>query len=484
MALYYVMMKILKPCFWLLLTVLTLVSCADDDSFSLSQASRLTFSTDTLKLDTVFSNVPGAMRSMWVYNYSGDGIRCKSVRLARGSRSGFRVNIDGIYLSDRMNYTTTEVSLRNRDSLRVMVELTAPLNSQTGPQADDDELIFTLESGVEQKVALRAWSWDAMLLRNVRVSHDSLISLSSKPLVIYGGITVDSAATLTIAAGTTLYFHADAGLNVHGRLLCQGTSAQNITLRGDRIDRMFGYLPYDRVPAQWKGLRFYTSSYGNELNYTDVHSTQDGIVVDSSDVSRLKLTLANSIVHNCQGYGLKADNAQLKLTNTLITNTLHDCLHLNGGRAIVNNCTLAQFYPFDSNRGAAIAFTARYPLLSLDVRNTIITGYADDQLMGTPGDTAIPFNYSFDHCVIRTPKVATADSIHFTNVLYEDVKDTVSMGLKHFVKIDSNNQYYDFRLSDKSAAIDKADPLTSASADRSGLPRDNKPDIGAFEYRP
>ena len=150
----------------------------------------------------------------------------------------------------------------------------------------------------------------------------------------------------------------------------------------------------------------------------------------------------------------------------------------------MNNCTLAQFYPFDSNRGAAIAFTARYPLLSLDVRNTIITGYADDQLMGTPGDTAIPFNYSFDHCVIRTPKIVTADSIHFTNVLYEDVKDTVSMGLKHFVKIDSNNQYYDFRLSDKSAAIDKADPLTSAPVDRSGLPRDNKPDIGAFEYRP
>ena len=215
-----------------------------------------------------------------------------------------------------------------------------------------------------------------------------------------------------------------------------------------------------------------------------MHSTQDGIVVDSSDVSCLKLTLANSTVHNCQGYGLKAANSQIKLTNTLITNTLHDCLHLNGGRAIVNNCTLAQFYPFDSNRGAAIAFTARYPLLSLDVRNTIITGYADDQLMGTPGAPAIPFNYSFDHCVIRTPKVTTADSIHFTNVLYENVKDTVSMGQKHFVKIDSNNQYYDFKLSDKSAAIDKADPLTSAPADRSGLPRDNKPDIGAFEYRP
>ena len=478
------MIKMIKPCFWLLLTVWTFVSCTDNDSYSLSQANRLTFSVDTLKLDTVFSNVPSAMRTMWVYNNSGDGLRCTSIRLAHGSRSGFRVNVDGIYLSDRMNYATSEVSLRNRDSLRVMVELTAPLNSQTEPQIDEDDLVFTLESGVEQKVNLKAWSWDATLLRNVRISHDSLMSPSSKPLVIYGGITVDSAATLTIAAGTTLYFHADAGLNVRGRLLSQGTATQNVTLRGDRIDRMFGYLPYDRVPAQWAGVHFYGSSYGSELHFTDVHSTRDGVVIDSSDVSRLKLTVANSTIHNCQGYGLKAANAQLKLENTLISNTLHDCLHLDGGRATVNNCTLAQFYPFDSNRGAAIAFTARYPLLNLDVRNSIITGYADDQLMGTPAAAAVPFNYAFDHCIIRTPKVTTADSIHFTNVLYENVKDTTSQGRKHFMKVDSEHQDYDFRLGSKSAAIDKADPLTALPADRNGSPRDSKPDMGAFEYKP
>ena len=474
----------IKPCFWLLLAVWAFVSCADNDSFSLSQANRLTFSVDTLKLDTVFSNVPSAMRSMWVYNNSGDGVRCKSIRLARGSNSGFRVNVDGIFLSDRMNYSTNEISLRNRDSLRVMVELTAPLNSQTDPQLDEDDLVFTLESGVEQKVNLRAYSWDATLLRNVRVSHDSIISPSAKPLVIYGGITVDSAVTLTLAAGTTLYFHADAGLNVRGRLLSQGTATQNVTLRGDRIDRMFDYLPYDRVPAQWVGVRFYGSSYGNELHYTDVHSTQDGVVVDSSDVSRLKLTMTNSTIHNCQGYGLKAANAQLKLENTQITNALRDCLHLDGGHTTVNNCTFAQFYPFDSNRGAAFAFTARYPLLNLDVRNSLITGYADDQLMGSLSDAAVPYIYSFDHCIIRTPKITTADSVHFTNVVYENVKDTTSQGQKHFMKIDAAHQYYDFRLSSKSAAIDKADPLTALPTDRSGFSRDSNPDVGAFEYKP
>jgi len=58
-----------------------LASCSDDESFSNSSSHLLTFSTDTVRLDTVFSNVPSAMRSFWVYNHSGDGVRCKSVRV-------------------------------------------------------------------------------------------------------------------------------------------------------------------------------------------------------------------------------------------------------------------------------------------------------------------------------------------------------------------------------------------------------------------
>ena len=118
------------------------------------------------------------------------------------------------------------------------------------------------------------------------------------------------------------------------------------------------------------------------------------------------------------------------------------------------------------------------------MRNSLITGYADDQLIGSLSDAAVPYIYSFDHCIIRTPKITTADSIHFTNVVYENVKDTTSQGQKHFMKIDAAHQYYDFRLSSKSAAIDKADPLTALPTDHSGSSRDSNPDVGAFEYKP
>ena len=40
-----------------------LASCADDESFSTSRGDVLSFSVDTLKMDTTFSNVPTPTRS-------------------------------------------------------------------------------------------------------------------------------------------------------------------------------------------------------------------------------------------------------------------------------------------------------------------------------------------------------------------------------------------------------------------------------------
>lgn len=72
-----------------------LASCADDESFSTSRGDVLSFSVDTLKMDTTFSNVPTPTRSFWVYNRTGKALRCQSVRLENGNQKGYRVNVDG-----------------------------------------------------------------------------------------------------------------------------------------------------------------------------------------------------------------------------------------------------------------------------------------------------------------------------------------------------------------------------------------------------
>ena len=200
-------------------------ACDDIDDFTTSPNNLLTFSTDTVRLDTVFSTVPSSTRDFWVSNRSGKGLRCTSVRLEGGNQNGFRVNVDGVYLSPEQGYKANDIEVRNKDSIRVFVEVTTAVNHGDAPKELNDRLVFALESGVEQKVVLNAWSWDADFARNKTITTDYTIT-AGKPLVVYGPMTVEEGATLTIAPGATLFFHDGAGIDVKGRLVCKGTAEQ------------------------------------------------------------------------------------------------------------------------------------------------------------------------------------------------------------------------------------------------------------------
>ena len=486
---------------WSFLTlalVFLLTACADDDSFSVSKGNLLTFSKDTVCLDTVFSTIPTPTKDFWVYNRSGDGLRLTSVRLTRGNQTGYRVNVDGTYLSEVSGFKVQHLELRKNDSIRVFVELTSPTNGQMEPQLLEDDLVFTLESGVEQRVKLSAWTWDAELIRNLHVSENIELS-SQRPLVVFGGIVVDSAATLRIPAGQTIYFHSGAGIDVYGQLRCEGTAEANVTLRGDRIDNMFDYLPYDFVSGQWNGITFHPSSTGNVIDFTDIHSTFNGIVCDSIPANHLpsagtgtgtpsedtetdlKLQLTNSTIHNCQGTGLAVNNCNVEVWNCQITNTLGPCVDLTGGNMVLSGCTIAQFYPFDSNRGPALQFTnGTGKPMTLACVNSLITGYAEDVIMGNQTDTTTTFDYLFASSILRTP--AVEDTLRFKDITWENPEDTLTTGEKHFKLVDINKQYYDFHLDSLSTAIGKANPLYALPKDRDGKPRDEAPDIGCYEY--
>lgn len=430
---------------------MVLVACEDDDSFTIGQGVRLEFPADTLVLDTVFSRTPSSTYSFWVHNRSNDGIRISTVRLRRGNQSGYRVNVDGVYLDNSNGSQTSDVEIRKNDSILVLVELTAVETHKIEPRLVEDDLMFCLESGVEQKVCLRAWAWDAQKLYSPEIKTDSVIE-SDVPIIIYGDMVVCEGATLTVR-NSTLYFHDGAGLNVHGTL-----KTENCTMRGDRLDRMFSYLPYDRVSGQWKGVHLYGTSSDNYLYATEIRNANYGIVCDSAalDNSRYRLEMEHCVVHNCAEVGVEAVNAHVSLNHCQVTNIGGDCLSVIGGFAEINFCTLAQFYPFSADRGAALHFRnyeglVDMPLL-LTCIGTIMTGYEDDVVMGEArdeGDTA--FEYNFADCLLRTPKVETDDSLYFKNIIWETPKDFIQ-GKMHFVTIDEDNLIYDFHLDSLSTA--------------------------------
>ena len=264
--------------------------------------------------------------------------------------------------------------------------------------------------------------------------------------MIYGGLTVSEGATLTIR-NTTLYFHDGSGIEVAGRLL-----TENCVFRGDRLDRMFSYLPYDRVCGQWEGIHFLASSTGNELIQTEIRNPQNGILCDSAsiDSTQYRLVMQKCIVHNCQGMGVQANSSYIRLVDCQLTNTLGHCLYLLGGKAEVSYCTLAQFYPFSANRGAALYFSNLPTAMDIVCDGTIVTGYEEDVIQGVNTNESVPFNYSFENCLLRTVS-ESADSAHFQKIIWESPKDSIQ-GKKHFVKIDEDNLDYDFHLDSLSTA--------------------------------
>ncbi len=437
-------------------TASLLVSCADDEDFSTSRGDVLSFSVDTLRLDTVFSNVPTPTQSFWVYNRSAGSLRCSSVRLQQGAQSGYRVNVDGAYLGESAGYQAQDVEIRKGDSIRVFVELTSPLQHADEPKPVSDNLVFQLESGVEQKVNLKACSWDALLLNQLQVDEDMLLE-STKPVVVRGGIRVGEDAQLTIAAGTRLFFHEDAALQVYGSLRVEGERGKEVVMRGDRLDHMFSYLPYDRTPGRWQGIRLKSTSHDNLIRYADIHSAYDGIVVEGSDEDvRMKLTMLNATVHNSQGYGVKTVSSKVKLMNCQLSNALSNCLSVQGGDVELNGCTIAQFYPFDARRAAAVSVNDGRTHLSIS--NSLITGYLDSEVELGEGTTI-----DFKHCIVRLDGAS-------------------DMGAQHFRLIDTDNLQYDFHLSDTSTAIGAADATTSLSVDRDGVQRTATPSAGCYEH--
>ena len=424
----------IRRLFFFLTICVLLVSCSDNDSFSTDASRRLTFTCDTVRMDTLFAKVPSSTYSFWVHNQSGDGLRLRTVRLERAGQSGFRANVDGTFLNPVVN----DLEIRKGDSLRVFVEVTAAENVSPDPQLLEDNLLFTLESGVVQKVNLRTYSWNAEQWQNVDVTADCTIETST-PIVIYGGINVAEGATLTIK-NTTLYFHDGAGITVAGGLI-----AENVTMRGDRLDHMFAYLSYDRVSGQWQGIMVKAKADGCEFTDCEIRNAMDALQCDSTSI-----ILTNTIIHNSKGFGLWAHDSDVAISNCVLSNALNDCVALLGCQAIIDQTTLPQFYPLSANRGAALRFApSEKKPIKLLCTNTLATGYAEDVVMGEVDEDS---GYYFENCLLRTPEIEDAELVK--DIIWEQ-KDDEIQGVKHFLLVDGDKMIYDFRLKEESPAYEK-----------------------------
>lgn len=484
-------LKILLP-----LLAILVASCSDYESFSNAPGFRLSFSADTIAFDTLVSTIPSSTKTLYVYNHNDDGMRISTIQLENGANSHFRVNVDGRFLTEGVWH---DFEVLRYDSLVVRIEMTPPEAGSTEPLYFSDRLHFLLENGATQTVVLTGGSIDAYIQKGGLIIKSDETLLTDKPYVIYDSLVVKPEATLTLTEGTRLMFHDKAALHVYGKLLVQGSMEKPVVLRGDRMDHMFDYLLYDNTPSRWEGVIIHRGSYGNNLFQCDLHSSCFGIICEDTeqetpDETKPSVTLDCCILHNIGGDGLQLNNCVSRVTNTQVSNTLGHTVNINGGKHTFVYSTLAQFYPFTTNRGDALHLASsedgsEYGLLrKARFINCVITGYAKDVIMGEniPKDGSC--DYLFHHCFLNTP--AVDDMEHFVgNVFDQDKKKDEEEKLvrqDNFLVFDAHNYIYDFTPKAESAIRSLADPAYEGLPvfDRKGVSRlaDEGPDAGCYEY--
>src|SRR5690606_25487801 len=106
-----------------LLFLLVLSSCRKDFDFSPS-TGRLTFSKDSVYLDTVFSNIGSSTYQLKVYNRSNENIVVPVVKLGLGEAFHYRLNVDGMAWKVFEN-----VEILAKDSLFIFINSTVDINN-------------------------------------------------------------------------------------------------------------------------------------------------------------------------------------------------------------------------------------------------------------------------------------------------------------------------------------------------------------------
>jgi len=475
-----------------LIAVMSALSCNDEHHFSTSTSHRLSFSADTVAFDTLFTGVSSATNTFLIYNRNKASLRIAHAALSGGAASPYRVNIDGL-----SGTSFSDIAIRGGDSMYVFVEVTVDPRGQDAPFEVRDSLQLVLESGVRQQILFTASGQDATVLRGTVISADTWLT-ASRPYLVYDSLRVEAGSTLYMAPGTRLYFADGVEMQVHGRIEAVGRADSLVLFRGARTDRMFDYLPYDRLTAQWGGITLHPTSSGNIFEHCDIHSGTYGIRAENEapDPLQPKLTMHSTQIHNVEEDALQLTACVASFYNSLFSNAGGHCVNILGGQQDFIHCTIANFFPWKTERGVAVNISNHvdeemYPLLGANFVNSIITGSKNDELAAnivTKTDTTDWSEYAqyrFTHSVINSWKEALApDTVHFGHIVWEH-KDSTAYGNTNFRTIDHSNFIYDFHLDSLSVARGVADDgyIDSLPYDKDGQSRTvTSTDAGCYQY--
>lgn len=481
--------KIYITCIVFVLMIVTIgFSACNDEIYSTNPKDKLSFSTDTLTFDTVFTTLGSATSRIMIYNRNNAALKISHLGIAGGKNSPFRINVDG---SLNVNNQFENIEIRAKDSMYIFVAVTVDPTNSNSPVFIQDSIIFQT-NGVLQNVKLQAYGQDMKIFRNKYILNDTTLT-AEKPYLVYGYVAIDTAKTLTIKPGCKFYFHNNANMIIYGNLKAEGTAENPISMRGDRLDKIkFDTpFPYNNVAGQWGGLYLLWKGGNHVLRHVNMNSGYVGIYYSNNDRNTIpNLEIADCRIHNFLLYGLVVQNGNVLVTNSEISNTSSYSVYLNGGKHTFLQSTIANYFDNSSVQPASRDKKPAVMIMNLNrvapmetvFRNCIISGSIDNEF-SLATRYLDEYKGVFDHCYIRKPSALTLPQ--FSNIRWSAVKDTIFKSTRYDYE---KNTYFDFMPDSVSPARGIADPAVAAQfpLDLNGNNRlvGNKPDLGAYQWQP
>lgn len=513
----------MKRSIYFILTISTLIlwsSCRKDFDFEPSNGT-LTFSKDTVYLDTVFTNIGSSTYNLKVYNRSNKDISIPTLRLGQGQASNYRLNVDGMAGKEFKN-----IELLAKDSMYIFIETTFDIQSVV---TANNQFLYTdiieFDSGSNlQKVDLVTLVKDAIFIypnkdangiaktltfdvdgdgvdddTNVqgRFLADSELNFTNKkPYVIYGYAAVGANKTLTIDAGARVHFHANSGLlvtnnaslKVNGQLSPDQTTLTNeVIFESDRLESLF-----DNIPGQWGTIWLFQGSKENNINFATIKNATIGILAENNPNPLIpKLTIKNSKIYHSSNFGILGRATSITAENVVINNAGQSAFAgTYGGSYNFTHCTIANYWSSSFRQFPALYLnnfliredetTVTNALTAANFNNCIIYGNDNPEFLVEKEEGAA-FNFKFTNCLIKFKDNRLASDPHY------DFSNTV---LYNNIVLNEDPDFLDTKknkliIGQKSAAINVIgnNPFSNQLPfDILNVSRTATPDLGAYQH--
>lgn len=507
-----------------ILVLLLLTSCRNELDFE-TNIGNLSFSKETVYLDTVFTNIGSSTYTLKVYNNTNKNISIPKVKLGKGQASKYRLMVDGLPGKEFEN-----VEILAKDSMYVFIEVTADV-----ADANPTDFLYTDEiqfgdNTNYQKVNLVTLIQDAIFIYPERtgspnnynyeeinlgvdgdgnpvnivgtnLSHtdvtngDELHWTNTKPYVIYGYAKIPDNEELIVDAGTRVHFHANSGLivgngsklKVNGNLSTTEALENEVIFEGDRLEPSFS-----EVPGQWGTIWFLSGSTDSNINHLTIKNATVGILISGNDGTPIStIDIENTQIYNCSNVGLLARAANITGKNMVINNcgeTAIACVY--GGKYDFTHCTFANYWGSTNQTCLTLndylGQTNFNDLTQANFNNCVFYGAANLSIdLEKKGPNNL--NFKFNNCLIKVidngNQLAGNSLYNFSDITkYSSciIANSSTTNLPHFKNTDKNQ----FEIGVNSICRNIANLSFATFSDIKGISRSGSADIGAYEYVP